>query len=319
MAGAAALAVGGPVRLARPGRPPVRRAASPSTTAAGARRRPTSRILVVVNLGGGNDGLNTLVPADNGAYHDARPTLGVAEDSLVPAGRDHRLRVEPGPGSAPAVVGRQAAGGGGRAWPSRTRPVRTSGPATCGGRREPDRTNGTGWLGRWLDTDGDTHNPLRAISAGARHPGPARQSPRSPPPGRPRAVRADDAPGGSTPPDRPRPSWPPRIRWCRSATAAASQQAIPDATPRGGHVDAGADRVRRGCSFSAADSANAVARLASSGTCLGGLDRSGGTVTSLLEVAAGIIELQLGTRVIMVSVDRLRHPRRPARPAIRRC
>src|SRR5438105_15226395 len=36
---------------------------------------PKSRILVLVQLAGGNDGLNTLIPYQDGAYHDARPTL----------------------------------------------------------------------------------------------------------------------------------------------------------------------------------------------------------------------------------------------------
>src|ERR1700682_5146538 len=36
---------------------------------------PNGRILVLVQLAGGNDGLNTLIPFQDGAYHDARPTL----------------------------------------------------------------------------------------------------------------------------------------------------------------------------------------------------------------------------------------------------
>src|SRR5256886_8608210 len=36
---------------------------------------PTGRTLVLVQLAGGNDGLNTLIPFQDGAYHDARPTL----------------------------------------------------------------------------------------------------------------------------------------------------------------------------------------------------------------------------------------------------
>jgi len=36
---------------------------------------PRDRILVLVQLAGGNDGLNTLIPYQDGAYHDARPTL----------------------------------------------------------------------------------------------------------------------------------------------------------------------------------------------------------------------------------------------------
>ncbi|HEY9289138.1 MAG TPA: DUF1501 domain-containing protein [Candidatus Dormibacteraeota bacterium] len=36
---------------------------------------PSNKILVLVQLAGGNDGLNTLIPYQEGAYHDARPTL----------------------------------------------------------------------------------------------------------------------------------------------------------------------------------------------------------------------------------------------------
>jgi uncharacterized protein (DUF1501 family) len=35
--------------------------------------------LVVVEMGGGNDGLNTVVPLNDGTYHDLRPTLAVAD------------------------------------------------------------------------------------------------------------------------------------------------------------------------------------------------------------------------------------------------
>src|SRR5690348_12077585 len=36
---------------------------------------PTDRVLVLVQLAGGNDGLNTVIPYQDGTYHDARPTL----------------------------------------------------------------------------------------------------------------------------------------------------------------------------------------------------------------------------------------------------
>src|SRR5258708_16838761 len=36
---------------------------------------PNDRLLVLVQLAGGNDGLNTVIPFTDGAYHDARPTL----------------------------------------------------------------------------------------------------------------------------------------------------------------------------------------------------------------------------------------------------
>src|SRR5690349_13325344 len=36
---------------------------------------PSDRVLVLVQLAGGNDGLNTVIPFQDGAYHDSRPTL----------------------------------------------------------------------------------------------------------------------------------------------------------------------------------------------------------------------------------------------------
>ena len=38
--------------------------------------RPDDHVLVVVQLAGGNDGLNTVVPLGNDDYHAARPRLG---------------------------------------------------------------------------------------------------------------------------------------------------------------------------------------------------------------------------------------------------
>ena len=45
---------------------------------------PDGRILVVLQLGGGNDGLNTLVPHGEDAYHRARPTLALPKARVLP-------------------------------------------------------------------------------------------------------------------------------------------------------------------------------------------------------------------------------------------
>lgn len=45
------------------------------------RRRPTR--LVVVQLSGGNDYLNTVVPYHDSHYRDARPTLGIPADEVL--------------------------------------------------------------------------------------------------------------------------------------------------------------------------------------------------------------------------------------------
>jgi uncharacterized protein (DUF1501 family) len=41
------------------------------------------RVLVVLQMGGGNDGLNTVVPYADSAYHDVRPSIGVAVDKVL--------------------------------------------------------------------------------------------------------------------------------------------------------------------------------------------------------------------------------------------
>src|SRR6185369_924587 len=43
------------------------------------------RILVVVELSGGNDGLNTVVPYSDPAYYHARPKLGIKEGDAIKA------------------------------------------------------------------------------------------------------------------------------------------------------------------------------------------------------------------------------------------
>src|SRR5262245_44477710 len=53
-----------------------------SSTASSANAAYAKRVLVVLQMSGGNDGLNTLVPS-NAAYRDARKTLAIAENSLV--------------------------------------------------------------------------------------------------------------------------------------------------------------------------------------------------------------------------------------------
>lgn len=56
-----------------------------------------NRILVVIELSGGNDGLNTVVPFGDAAYYRARPTLAVRERDVI--------KVADGFGFHPSMVG----------------------------------------------------------------------------------------------------------------------------------------------------------------------------------------------------------------------
>ena len=44
---------------------------------------PDQRILVIVQLAGGNDGVNTVVPWADDAYHAARPGWGRKKDTVL--------------------------------------------------------------------------------------------------------------------------------------------------------------------------------------------------------------------------------------------
>ena len=56
-----------------------------------------NRILVVIELSGGNDGLNTVVPFGDAAYYKARPKLGITEREVI--------KVADGFGFHPSMVG----------------------------------------------------------------------------------------------------------------------------------------------------------------------------------------------------------------------
>jgi uncharacterized protein (DUF1501 family) len=127
------------------------------------------RVLVVVQLSGGNDGLNTLIPLD-GRYHDLRPTIGLPDAGLV------AIPGSPGYGLHPALAPLQDLMGGGR-----LAIVPSLGYANQGRSHfvaldnwwsaTPGHTSQTGWLGRYLDlSSGTDQNPLRAVALGAGAP-----------------------------------------------------------------------------------------------------------------------------------------------------
>ncbi len=128
----------------------------------------SGRVLVVVQMGGGNDALNTLVP-DDGRYHDARPTLALPDGDLLPlAGTDMRLHPSLAPLADHWDRGDLAAlhtiG-----LPEQSRSHFVALDTWWAGSRAS--TSAGGWLGRWLDaTASDDANPVRAVALGGGSP-----------------------------------------------------------------------------------------------------------------------------------------------------
>jgi uncharacterized protein (DUF1501 family) len=135
---------------------------APTTTAP----KPTDRVLVVVQLSGGNDGLNTLVPV-TGKYHDLRPTIGIPDDQLVkfPGVSDYGLHPSFAPLQGMLDAGHVAAlASVGYPTPTRSHFVSLDNWWSA----TPGKVSQTGWLGRYLDVTGGTANdPLRAVALGS--------------------------------------------------------------------------------------------------------------------------------------------------------
>ena len=124
------------------------------------------RVLVVVQLSGGNDGLNTLVPLD-GRYHSLRPTIGLADDTLLAIPGTDRYGLHPSLAPMQSMVsGGQVAAVASIAFPHPTRSHFTQ--LDDWWSATPGMPSTTGWLGRYLDVTGGTAStPLRAVALGS--------------------------------------------------------------------------------------------------------------------------------------------------------
>ena len=121
-------------------------------------------VLVVVQLTGGNDFMNTLVPYTEGAYYDARPLVRVAEDEVLPINdtlgfnpNASRLKELYDAGNVAVVQG--------IGYPNSSRSHFRGMDIwhTC----EPDRISTEGWVAKVIDRlDPEGENPLTAVNIG---------------------------------------------------------------------------------------------------------------------------------------------------------
>src|SRR5437762_5464456 len=127
-----------------------------------------SSILVVLQMAGGNDGLNTVVPHSNDYYHKARPRIGLSEKQIL------KLNDEIGLNSSLAGLKElydagQLAVIQGVGYPNPNRSHFRSTEiwqTAC----DSDRVEQYGWLGRFFDNTCSGCDPTVAVNIGRQMP-----------------------------------------------------------------------------------------------------------------------------------------------------
>jgi uncharacterized protein (DUF1501 family) len=161
IAGTAAVAAGYGLTVWRDGASPTPSSTATSTTLGPRLAGRDDRTLVVVELAGGNDGLNTVVPFADPAYRSLRPTLGVADpialdDSIGLAPELARLAARYRDGHVAIVEG--------VGYPNPDLSHFASLAYWWSG--TPGASGARGWLGRYLDATVGFDDPLAAVGIG---------------------------------------------------------------------------------------------------------------------------------------------------------
>jgi uncharacterized protein (DUF1501 family) len=159
----AVLGVGGPLLFADRMKGLGQKPANPAEAGA-ALKAADSPVLVVVQLSGGNDGINTVIPYGQGAYYDARPTLSIAQKDVL--GLSDSLGFHP---SLSGLHGLYKQGkvavvqGVGYPKPDHSHFRSMEIWQTA----EPDKWIRSGWLGRYVESSlAHEANPLKALQIG---------------------------------------------------------------------------------------------------------------------------------------------------------
>ena len=121
-------------------------------------------VLVVLQMTGGNDYLNTVIPYMDGMYYDYRPTVGVAEEDVIPIDSTVGLHPEMRPFKDAYDEGDLAIiHGVGYANSPRSHFRSMDIWHTC----EPDTLGTEGWLGKVIrELDPNKENVVTAVSMG---------------------------------------------------------------------------------------------------------------------------------------------------------
>lgn len=126
------------------------------------------KTLVLVQLAGGNDGLNTVVPASDPAYRSARRTLGIAEEGVLPLAEGFGLH--------PSLTGMKGLWDAGKlavvrgvGYPGQNYSHFKSMAIWQAG--DPKMELDNGWLGRTLEKlESEEHDPFLGFNIGASTP-----------------------------------------------------------------------------------------------------------------------------------------------------
>ena len=125
-------------------------------------------VLVVLQLSGGNDVLNTVVPYGDGLYYDFRPTTGIAEDNVIPL--DGRFGLHPTMGRIKDLWDQgNVAVVNGIGYPKPDRSHFRS--MDIWHTAEPEKLIAEGWLGRVIrELDPEKQNVCTGVSFGTGMP-----------------------------------------------------------------------------------------------------------------------------------------------------
>ena len=132
------------------------------------KKRNTAPILVVLQLSGGNDVLNTVVPYGDGLYYDFRPTTGITEDNVIPL--DGRFGLHPAMGRIKDLWDQgNVAVVNGIGYPKPDRSHFRS--MDIWHTAEPEKLIAEGWLGRVIrELDPQKQNVCTGVSFGTGMP-----------------------------------------------------------------------------------------------------------------------------------------------------